>query len=45
MIVENLFHKGFKLEDLSKTSIELDYGDCYHPDDSPSVCVEWGDIN
>lgn len=43
-IIENLFHKGFRLEDLSKATIELDYGDCYYPDDTPSICVEWGDI-
>jgi len=43
-IIENLFHKGFRLEDLNKASIELDYSGCYYPDDTPSICVEWGNI-
>ena len=43
-LIENLLQKGFRLEDLDKTSIELDYSGCYYPDDTPSICIEWDDI-
>ena len=44
-VVENLINKGFRIEDLSKTSIEPDYSDCYYPDDTPSISVVWDDID
>lgn len=44
MVIESLIHEGFRIEDLNKTSIEIDYGDCYYEGDSPSICVIWKDI-
>ena len=44
-VVENLMNKGFRLEDLSKTTIEKDYSDCYYESDEPSISVVWDDIN
>jgi hypothetical protein len=43
-VIENLIYKGFRLEDLCKTSIEKDYSFCYYESDEPSICVEWEDI-
>lgn len=43
-IIECLMAKGFRLEDLKHTSIELDYSGCYYPDDNPSISVMWNNI-
>jgi len=43
-VFENLLSKGFRLDDLNKTSLEFDYSGCYYPDDNPSIVVEWEDI-
>jgi hypothetical protein len=43
-VIECLMFKGFRLEDLSKTSIETDYSGCYYESDEPRICVEWNDI-
>lgn len=43
--VEQLMDYGFTLADLEKTSVELDWSGCYYESDTPSVMVEWGDIN
>ena len=44
-VIENLINNyGFKLEDLSKTSIEIDYSGCYYESDTPSISVIWKNI-
>lgn len=44
-VIESLIHLGFRVDDLTKTSIELDYSYCYYESDRPSIYVTWNDIN
>ena len=43
-LIENLIDRGFRLEDLCKTSIETDYSGCYYESDTPSIHVVWENL-
>lgn len=45
-VLENLITTyKFRLDDLSKASIELSWDGCYYPDDNPSIVIVWDDID